>query len=512
MYYITNQTDEIIAADHDFMSLLHVDDIREIYKKVALGEVELLHPSDTELVLTCGDQSSEYKIERSPLRSILGELTIIHLIAADTPKEVIDKEVCETLETENETEEELLPLSLEEETVTNDEILELFGTEENDADSISSPAVDEADDETNVTMDMDEEILDLFGTKEDEETIPPVLTETESTETHGHEKTTEEQTDEHLDISTSDLLLVEGEDTLESLKPTSETEAATDDALYDLILPDEPADTIDEITHPLDTQEASTETTETIVLDIDKISQRIGVSPEEYQTFLNEYIDTAINLEKDLQSTDTDKKNRAIETLSHLADVLYLPKIKNILTNLSSATGEEEQSSITTLYKVLSEITTEANENENTVTEKIEIVSEDVPSEDTEEVNTGKEGFGTIDLSEVKPIHFDFRLEEAADDLSLPVELIEEFVLDFIQQAKEETPKMLEAYEKGELETIQKIGHLLKGAASNLRITPLADTLYEIQFCNDSSQLEPLIKNYWAHFLSFDNQMNIITK
>ena len=62
------------------------------------------------------------------------------------------------------------------------------------------------------------------------------------------------------------------------------------------------------------------------------------------------------------------------------------------------------------------------------------------------------ESFGTIDLSDVKPIHFDFQLEEAANDLSLPVELIEEFVIDFIDQAHVETEKMLEAYEKGDLD------------------------------------------------------------
>ena len=71
---------------------------------------------------------------------------------------------------------------------------------------------------------------------------------------------------------------------------------------------------------------------------------------------------------------------------------------------------------------------------------------------------------------------------------------------------------MLRAYENGDLETIQKIGHLLKGTSSNLRINPLADTLYKIQFCEDSSQLEDLIKEYWAHFLSFEHQINIISK
>ena len=120
--------------------------------------------------------------------------------------------------------------------------------------------------------------------------------------------------------------------------------------------------------------------------------------------------------------------------------------------------------------------------------------------------------FGTINLDDVKPIHFDFQLEEAANDLSLPVELIEEFVNDFIDQGRIETKKMLEAYEEGDLDAIQKIGHLLKGTSSNLRINALSDTLYKIQFCEDSSTLEALIKDYWGHFLSFEIQINAISR
>ncbi len=71
---------------------------------------------------------------------------------------------------------------------------------------------------------------------------------------------------------------------------------------------------------------------------------------------------------------------------------------------------------------------------------------------------------------------------------------------------------MLKAYEEGDLDAIQKIGHLLKGTSSNLRINPLADTLYKIQFCEDSSDLDVLIKDYWGHFLSFENQINHLVK
>ena len=70
---------------------------------------------------------------------------------------------------------------------------------------------------------------------------------------------------------------------------------------------------------------------------------------------------------------------------------------------------------------------------------------------------------------------------------------------------------MLEAYEKGDLDAIQKIGHLLKGASSNLRINALSDTLYEIQFCEDSTNLEAYIKAYWGHFLSFETQIDVIS-
>ena len=137
---------------------------------------------------------------------------------------------------------------------------------------------------------------------------------------------------------------------------------------------------------------------------------------------------------------------------------------------------------------------------------------ETVDEESVVQEPVAAKGFGTLDLSDVKPIHFDFQLEEAASDLSLPVELIEEFVHDFIEQGHLETKNMLQAYEEGDLDKIQKIGHLLKGASSNLRIKDLSDTLYKIQFCEDSNDLEHLIKDYWGHFLSFEIQINALAK
>lgn len=241
-----------------------------------------------------------------------------------------------------------------------------------------------------------------------------------------------------------------------------------------------------------------------INIDVETISRKIGVIPEDYNTFLDEYIDTALSLENDLQEEDDKKRNDAIDTLTHLSNVLHLPAITDIVMQIKYALPSDRKALIESFYTTLAKLTTQpietvqVQESEATVVEAEEPVVE--------------KKYKAIDLSDVKPIHFDFQIEEAAKELSLPVELIDEFVRDFIVQAHEETKKLLDAYEEGDLETMQKIGHLLKGTSSNLRITPLSDTLYEIQFCDDIEKMEGLIRNYWGHFLSFETQINLTSK
>ncbi len=277
-----------------------------------------------------------------------------------------------------------------------------------------------------------------------------------------------------------------------------------DTEIDDLIMPTAPEEAIDEISL-LEKEEAEVidDNHTPIIIDVKNISKSIGISTEEYNTFLNEYIDTALSLENDLLGTQEEQRTHAIGILSHLSHVLHLPVISEIVTQIETATASNQKIYIEFFYATLGRLTTTQSETEtDQKEEKPEVTAEPTPA---------TESFGTINLNNVKPIHFDFQLESAANDLSLPVELIEEFVHDFIEQAHTETKNMLEAYEKGDLDTIQKIGHLLKGASSNLRIEALSDTLYEIQFCEDSSNLEHLIKDYWAHFLSLETQINLIS-
>ena len=281
----------------------------------------------------------------------------------------------------------------------------------------------------------------------------------------------------------------------------TETEAEEEAHLYDLLIPEEGESEIENIAEETK-EEIVAQENKPIYLDVRKLSSEIGIEPEDYNRFLDEYIDNALALEESLRDNDEEKRKEAVSQLIHLTKVLRIPYVENIAEKLEKSDEGERPELVKQLHNVLARLTTsEPTESEENVKSEVQIEVEE----------SQKEKKASIDLSDVKPIHFDFSLEEAAEDLSLPVELIEEFVHDFINQAHEETEKMIAAYERGDLETVQKIGHLLKGTSSNLRITPLAETLYEIQFNEDINRVPELVRNYWAHFLSLENKMNMIT-
>ena len=441
MYYLLNQTNQIIAADERLLALCGVSHIDELSSRIILGDTTFDPVSEDQIIIN-NDQT--YTISKTSLSSMLGELTLVNVALADTIKK--DSELSELLAEDNFLDD-----------ITIGDSTEEISSLDLDADLIS------------VKSDSDEEILSL---------------------------------NDELDLE--DLLLPE-EKVTGTPERTEETFSLSDEqALEDLLLPEEEVASI---------SESDPENDEEILIDIEKISQEMGVSHEDYNAFLDEYIDTALGLEADLQSEEEEKRADAISTLSQLSDVLHLPLIDTIIQKLSTVPTDAHKEVIASFYATLSRLTTQTAKKEEDISlelfdmplEKVETIEE---MKAAKTVNTNS--FGTISLDGIKPIHFDFQLEEAANDLSLPVELIEEFVHDFIEQAHIETKKMLEAYEKGDLDAIQKIGHLLKGASSNLRINALSDTLYQIQFCEDSSNLETFIKEYWGHFLSFEIQINAL--
>jgi len=462
MYYLINQNEQIIAADDALLQLLGVESIAELYQKIALGETLLTLNDSKKITIKTPQNSVDYEIEKSTLSGILGEMTLIEIQLSQERLTFADNEISASVKADEESEPDI---SKEEEIpLFDDDFIDIKESSETVSDNI--PVEDEALASYNEADTIS--LIDITDTNEDN-----VMDITDISETN----------------------FIKGEE--------------VNHELFDLSTPEEPEKPVDE--------------NSAIVIDAQLLSQKIGISVEDYSRFLDEYIDTAISLEKDLQSDNKEKRSAAIETLSHLSEMLHISVLNELIQQIKTLSLEEQRASIESFYATLARLTINTKKKgdifEETVaptpepeTVEVETVEVETDTTDTRAEGENMKSFGTISLDDVKPVHFDFQLEEAANDLSLPVELIEEFVFDFIEQSHIETKKMLKAYEEGELHTIQKIGHLLKGVSSNLRIKPLADTLYEIQFCEESSKLEALIKQYWAHFLSFETRMNATAK
>ncbi len=111
-------------------------------------------------------------------------------------------------------------------------------------------------------------------------------------------------------------------------------------------------------------------------------------------------------------------------------------------------------------------------------------------------------------LAETQPLRFDFSTNVASEELGLPEPLVREFVSDFIVQAKENIPILYGAYEQRQLNNLQTTAHLLKGASSNLRIDPLAETLKQLQYNDDFDKVPSLMERFIAQLKALDTLIN----
>ena len=74
----------------------------------------------------------------------------------------------------------------------------------------------------------------------------------------------------------------------------------------------------------------------------------------------------------------------------------------------------------------------------------------------------------------------------ASDELGLPLDLIEEFIQDFIEQAKDFKDDLYTALDNADMDNLKILSHKLKGVAANLRIE---DALEALTSANTSSDI-----------------------
>ena len=302
----------------------------------------------------------------------------------------------------------------------------------------------------------------------------------------------------------------------------------------------------------------------TIYLDVHKISEEIGLSVTDYKLYLDSFIDQSIIDEKRL----LEGNDKVVKNLSNLALTLKIPHINIILLKIQKLPPHERVHLIDEYYTKLAllslekpegyqeeEMIDEIIEPDNTNSDKKEEVlnsrftellqnvesekksdplkeeftlnelpdelPEEIPLDEptikianeafTKEIKSNSE-VKEISLENITPLPISYNPQTAADELNLPVVLIEEFVDDFIEQAHHDKDHLLASYYQKDMDNIHELGHKLKGAASNLRINELSDILEEIQFCTEHEKLEGLFKEYWGHFLSLEDYMHQLKK
>ena len=125
------------------------------------------------------------------------------------------------------------------------------------------------------------------------------------------------------------------------------------------------------------------------------------------------------------------------------------------------------------------------------------------PAEAAEGAEVDVESF----LRGVQPVPIEFSLHIAAQELSLPEDLVLEFINDFDKQGHEYLPVLIDAYQRKDLPHLQKTAHMLKGAASNLRIEAMVDNLYALQYDNDIERAPERIRLFAGQLMSLDKYL-----
>ena len=85
----------------------------------------------------------------------------------------------------------------------------------------------------------------------------------------------------------------------------------------------------------------------------------------------------------------------------------------------------------------------------------------------------------------------------AADELGLPVDLIEEFIGDFIDQAHEFHDDLYASVKTEDFDNVQILSHKLKGVAANLRVEDAFDVLSVVNVSKDTEQVLPNLNQFY---------------
>jgi HPt (histidine-containing phosphotransfer) domain-containing protein len=521
--FIIDSDNRLIAAEPADLARWQVEDLYEAARAFQQGRLQL-DRNGSRITLPSGE-SMECRIQA--MESFLGSWSLCTLQPAAEAEELVD--VAPATESPAAPEKESAPaLEIDEEELLS--ILPLEDEEEPEAPAEESPAPVEEEPES-----LDEEIEALLQvSEEEEETITLMSPE---------EEARSEQEEEE-----SPLSLLPDE---EPPAVVEELEEAPDESTPIISIPEAKAAPWEEVE-------------EEFQPDLHANAERIELSDHEYADLLREFIGDSHGMREQLLDDDEQKRRHAAAILKDAISLLHLSPLERLLDMLEDTTADERHEIVNEYDRLLGQLEVMMISLESAAPEMPEAppappaeepapsieatapVVEETPPSIPEaplpepEVAPGEEtppapepeetpeteisitperetppAVSRISVEEflkgVKPIPIEFSLQIASEELNLPEDLVLEFINDFDKQGHEYLPVLIDAYQKKDLDHLQKTAHMLKGAASNLRIEAMVDNLYDLQFDNDIERAPQRIRLFAGQLMSLDNyleQMN----
>jgi len=155
-------------------------------------------------------------------------------------------------------------------------------------------------------------------------------------------------------------------------------------------------------------------------------------------------------------------------------------------------------------YDLPEEIPTPVEEPQSTqeeIPDSIEIdgfdLEEEEPSLELDDTPVAIEEDEVDTLDENFDYDYQYDPQVASDELGLPIDLIEEFIQDFIAQANEFKDGLYSSLEADDIDNVKILSHKLKGVAANLRIEDALNTLTIINTSSDTVEIRSFLNTFY---------------
>lgn len=220
------------------------------------------------------------------------------------------------------------------------------------------------------------------------------------------------------------------------------------------------------------------------------------------------------NYLEEIEKYNKELENGTTSTIDMLQDAGKLLSLDLLTKRLGELKSEGDRVSLIKEISLISSLLKEKIDKKLEKTKTYEEPKAEEPEVKEEEISIHSIPDDIIDitsaqelLTSINPQSVSFNPNRAAEELNLPKTLIIEFIEDFIAQSKEHLPVLVEAYKKEDIKTIQTTAHMLKGAASNLRLDTIAENLFKIQKESNLNNSAELIKQFVAKLKGLSSEV-----